>query len=284
MQIIIIDDGSKDKSCQVYEYYEKTDQRFTVLRHSINKGISAVRNEGISVAKGEYIVFVDADDIVSEFYIEKLYLACIQNDTALSVCGRYYVKDGKTDIQVEENADIYDYIRALKSLLLGTSPSLGSSPWGKIYRKDLFSEIEYPLDCVYEDTATTWKLFIKAKKIAVVPEPLYYYIKREQSITLSHSKQVRENQIKAAKSVQLAIQSTIPELTEEALRFYLDHTLEYLKCDSVPLLDCKDVQKEWKEGYKIYLKDPRLPLKTKIRVFINTYCPIRMLRWIYKII
>lgn len=177
---------------------------------------------------------------------------------------------------------VYNCIDALKLLLLGSSASMGSSPWGKIYKKELFNEVKYPVGMVYENTATTWKLFVAAKRIAVVPEALYCYKKREQSITLTNTKTIRENQVKAAKLVQKEIEGNFPELSELALRFYLDHTFEYLKCNQVLPKECITIQKEWRRGYKLYLRDNTLSIKTKIRVVINTFFPIQLLRFLYR--
>lgn len=278
-----MDDGSTDGSSNVYSQYSNSDTRFIVCKQK-NEGVARARNKGLELAHGEYIVFVDADDKVEETYVEELYLACLINGVSLSVCGRWYVKNGVIKQQIEKESIVYNCIDALKVLLLGVSASVGSSPWGKMYRKELFNEVKYPVGIVYEDTATTWKLFVVAQQIAVVPKALYYYEKREQSITLSNEKTVREDQINAAKSVQNEIDGLFPELSKYALRFYLDHTLEYLKCDKISPKEAMVIQKEWRRGYKLYLCDDTLSIKTKIRVLINTFFPVQLLRFLYKML
>lgn len=98
IELIIIDDGSTDNSIQKCMYYSKFDERVKVL-HQENKGVSAARNKGIDEANGDFICFVDGDDLIDKSMLEKLYDAISHSD--LSICGlRYY-----DEIKKNENSE-----------------------------------------------------------------------------------------------------------------------------------------------------------------------------------
>ena len=103
MEIVIVDDGSTDGRADIYLEYSDSDKRFFVMQKK-NEGVAVARNKGLELAHGEYIVFVDADDTVEKMYVEKLYLACIKNAVPLSVCGRWYEKNGVTEQQIEKES------------------------------------------------------------------------------------------------------------------------------------------------------------------------------------
>ena len=92
LEIILIDDGSKDKSGEICEEYGKKDNRIIVI-HQENGGVSSARNIGLEVAKGKYISFVDSDDYIEKTFIEELYKKIKENDAQISMCGLNKIDD-----------------------------------------------------------------------------------------------------------------------------------------------------------------------------------------------
>ena len=180
LQIILVDDGSTDNSGKICDEYAKKDSRIEVI-HKANGGLSDARNVGISKAKGRYIGFVDSDDYIKEDMYEVLLNLIIEYNADISICNLYDVIDGKEYIRNKENG-IQEYSRLdiLKEVLL--DKNIQSYAWNKLYKKELFDEIKYPIGKKYEDIGTTFYVFEKCDKIVVTSEPEYYYLKRSDSL------------------------------------------------------------------------------------------------------
>lgn len=101
IEIILIDDGSTDKSFEICKKYSNQDSRIRLI-HQNNRGSSATRNRGIKEATGKMITFIDSDDWINEKYIETLYYNMIYNKAQLSVCGYQRVAEEKKVVTKEE--------------------------------------------------------------------------------------------------------------------------------------------------------------------------------------
>ena len=180
LQIILVNDGSPDNCGKICDEYAKKDSRIEVI-HKINGGLSDARNVGINRANGRYIGFVDSDDYVKEDMYEKLINLIKEYDADVSICNLYDVIDGKEYIRNKENG-IQEYSRLdiLKEVLL--DKNIQNYAWNKLYKKELFDEIKYPIGKKYEDIGTTFYVFEKCNKIVVTSEPEYYYLKRSDSL------------------------------------------------------------------------------------------------------
>ena len=180
LQIILVDDGSPDNCGKICDEYAKKDSRIEVI-HKANGGLSDARNVGISKAKGRYIGFVDSDDYIKEDMYEILLNLIKKYDADVSICNLYDVIDGNECIRNKENG-IREYSRLdiLKEVLL--DKNIQSYAWNKLYEKELFDEIKYPIRKKYEDIGTTFYVFEKCNKIVVTSEPEYYYLKRSDSL------------------------------------------------------------------------------------------------------
>lgn len=180
LQIILVDDGSPDNCGKICDEYAKKDSRIEVI-HKINGGLSDARNVGINRANGRYIGFVDSDDYIKEDMYEKLINLIKEYNADVSICNLYDVIDGKEYVRNKDNG-IHEYSRIdiLKEILL--DKNIQSYAWNKLYKKELFDEIKYPIGKKYEDIGTTFYLFEKCNKIVVTSEPEYYYLKRSDSL------------------------------------------------------------------------------------------------------
>ena len=184
LQIILVDDGSPDNCGNICDDYARVDNRIEVI-HKANGGLSDARNVGLKAARGEYIGFVDSDDYVSNEMFENLYNTLISNDVDVSICNFYIVIDNKNIIKNADNGvKIYNKLEILKEILL--DKKIQSYAWNKLYKRELFKDIEYPVGKKYEDIGTTFYILEKCSKIAVSGSPEYYYITRGDSIVDSN--------------------------------------------------------------------------------------------------
>lgn len=185
LEIILIDDGSSDNSANICDQYEKKDSRVKVI-HKKNSGMSDARNTGMKIANGEYIGFVDSDDYIKQDMIENLYNLLKKNKADISICA-YELLDKNKKPSAKLNGKIYSFnnIDAIQELL--KSKLITSHCWNKLYKKQLWETIQFPIGRKFEDMAVMHLVFEKAKKIVYKNEIGYYYIKRSNSIMKSIS-------------------------------------------------------------------------------------------------
>lgn len=180
LEIILVDDGSTDNSGEICDDYEKADNRVLAL-HKTNGGLSDARNAGIKKSTGEYITFIDGDDYIDRDYIETLIDSIRKYDSDISIVG-HKIKYPKNIYEKRASkSEVFSPEDALREILYDREIDL--SAWGKLYKTSLFNGVRYPKGRLFEDSATTYLLFDKAKKISVAPKSKYNYIIRSTSIT-----------------------------------------------------------------------------------------------------
>ena len=170
--IILIDDKSPDQCGVICEEYKMNDPRINVIHHKENLGLSAARNSGIDWAMNnsdsQWITFVDSDDWVTPIYLEALYEAV--QGYGISVC-RYIKTDGST-ISSEITYTVL-YKNTVESF---QRPSeITSVAGGKLYLKDLFIVVRYPIGKLHEDEFVTYRLLFQFEIIPFIPQQLYNY-------------------------------------------------------------------------------------------------------------
>ena len=181
-ELILIDDGSTDGSAVICDEYTKEDERVKVI-HQQNLGASFARKRGIDVAKGEYLTFLDSDDIVEEDYLERLYNAMKQYGTKIAACDQIKHQEG-TDVIVDKSGEVMlldnqaIHNRFFKYQFWGFG--------GEIYHRSVFDDIYFPQYTINEDYVVMAQLFDRYKQMAYVPMGLYHYMTHGES--LSHQK------------------------------------------------------------------------------------------------
>ncbi len=181
-ELILIDDGSKDKSGYICDEYAKLDTRIKVI-HKENEGLSSARNIGLKNAEGEYIGFVDSDDWIHENMYYDLINTAINEKSDIVQCKYIKVFDKDTNINLLGTYKIknYKHIDCLYNLYDENYPETVVC-WNKIYKRELFNDIEFPLKKIHEDEFTTHKVLYKAKKFTMLENQYYFYRQRDGSI------------------------------------------------------------------------------------------------------
>lgn len=187
-ELILINDGSPDNCGRICDEYARKDSRVSVI-HKENGGQASARNVGIDMAKGEYIGFVDSDDWIEPDMYELLYNLCTENDCDISnICSIIYFKD-----RIQKNGShplvIHSRSEAMKAMLMGEL--YDEVVWTKLIKRTLLEDIRFPIGIVYEDTAFTYKVIHKSKKVCSIGAPKYHYIKREESTMDRAKKNIR---------------------------------------------------------------------------------------------
>lgn len=179
LEIIVVNDGTKDNSQSIIDYYVKQYPNKVISLIKENGGLGDARNYGIPYAKGEYIGFVDSDDVVHLEMYEKMFNKAKLEDSDLVLCDLEYFYETSSEKMVKEGLVQIENMDVNKTVFL--SPLFA---WNKLYRKSLFieSELKYPIGLWYEDIPVTVPFFTLAKKISYVHETLIYYRQRSTSI------------------------------------------------------------------------------------------------------
>lgn len=212
LEIILVDDGSTDESGEMCDQYAAGDYRITVI-HKSNGGLSDARNAGIEIASGEFIVFIDSDDYVSENYIYDMAMQIAgQTDMVISMMIKFY---DEIVFREDKNTPVtFSSEEALADMLYRKNIPIYA--WAKLYRRTLFEHIRFPKGQLYEDLAIMHLLMHKAKQIVYVEKYNYFYRQRKGSIihsSFSHNKMI---QIDHCGSLVAFIEEKYPAIAKAA--------------------------------------------------------------------
>lgn len=213
IEIVLVDDGSPDRCGYICDEYANKDNRITVI-HKNNGGLSDARNSGLQIIKGEYVTFIDSDDFIMPNHIDVLYDLILKYHVDLSISNfvHYYAAKGKeipTHSSLEEGA--LTSLQAIETMFY--QDKFETSAWGKLYKTQLFgNDIEYPKGLLYEDLPTTYRLILKAGKIAYTKQQTYYYVLRKDSIQYSTFNSKKLDIIKIADIMEEDIANNYPAL------------------------------------------------------------------------
>ena len=174
-ELILVDDGSTDLSGNICDQYAQKDSRIRVI-HMKNKGAAAARNRGLDAAVGNYIIFVDSDDYVEQDMFLKLYETIRSGVYDLVVCGFMNVyEDSEKNFGVSlsektiTGKDVFIHFKNSKNYGMWTVV------WNKIYSAELLKQIRFPEGKFFEDEFFSDQLYLRCKKIHVIPDVLYNY-------------------------------------------------------------------------------------------------------------
>lgn len=191
IEIVVIDDGSTDSSGEICDRLAKEDSRIAVY-HKSNGGVSAARNDGVEKSSGDYIAFVDSDDIIAPTYLEYLYRLLTDNDADISCCGLKQIGDHDLSSlgQCENAVTVCSGKEACKTMLSGViGKDLQLSSAGvKLYKRRIVEQYKYPQGRKFEDTATTCKYLYACKTVAISNAALYGYFQNPNGIIQTNIK------------------------------------------------------------------------------------------------
>ena len=190
-EIICIDDGSSDSSSHKIKQFQMKYSNIKLI-HQANRGVSSARNQGLLAASGEYIWFIDGDDVIAPYCLKKLYEIIKEQKLSL-ICFPY--------VTVPETFT-FDCIKQTMNNQSNESRFMGNyiaSVWQKIFKRSIIDEFFDENLCYGEDDEFVFPLVLKNMPVIEYPELLYYYRQRKQSITHVNTQAV--NQLKLANTL-----------------------------------------------------------------------------------
>lgn len=218
LEIILVDDGATDSSSRICDEYAEKDCRIKVL-HKENGGVSSARNAGLKICAGEYLMFVDADDYISEDAVQVLYER-MRSDGSDMIVGKH------TDVYEDGTTNgafcswMKDAVLSNKEVFakLGERNYIAVVSWGKMYRRTIFDGILYPALTCGEDLWNYPLIVDNCKTISVVDQTLYFYFQRSNSILHEKSEQSKRDDLNAV--LHLVQFLWLRNFEKSALRWY----------------------------------------------------------------
>lgn len=195
LEIILVNDGSSDDSGHICDLYAERDSRIHVI-HKQNGGVSSARNTALEVYSGEYLMFVDSDDYISESAVEELYKRILSDGSDMAV-GKH--------VDIDEDGNINDsFCNWMKDAVLskeeifnqlGEKSHVTEVLWAKIYKRTIFEGILFPALKCGEDLWAYPLILDRCKKISIVDQVIYFYFQRSNSIVHAKSEQTKLDDI-----------------------------------------------------------------------------------------
>lgn len=214
LEIILVNDGSTDSSGIICEKYATNDKR-VIIKHIKNSGSSVARNEGLDIATGEYIAFVDSDDYINTDMFSQMVEALEEyNLDFVEITPNHLLNKNLIDKKLY----IEDRVTAINRILKTTAFSV----WRRLYRKDLVSEMRFIPGIIHQDVFFTMDVLNKIEKSGFINNTLYYYNKDNYSVIRSkYSKQKLETGIRATEYIVKSLKDY--SKTKKAVDNYLTH-------------------------------------------------------------
>lgn len=278
LEIIMIDDGSTDRTPEIAKQYVNQQIKYYFKK---NGGISSARNLGVQMSTGDYITFVDVDDIVNSNYCETIFKMLDTYSPNVLLFGyRKIYSDKRISYVLKKNTGLLTKKEVVD--LIASNEAVGNYLWNKVFVAKLLKKHQFPIGREFEDLAITLKLIMDAQTYVYCNQCLYDYIQREDSImhslnaeSINDAFEFRYNQYAFLRDYDNEIaQKSEKKMLENAIQFLLNcsskkYKENYIKAkkivNSISGDDLTGVDKI-KLGVVKYSK-----FMTKIAVYINKY-------------
>lgn len=189
LEVILVDDGSPDNCGKICDEFATKDKRVKVI-HKENGGLSSARNAGLDIATGDYISFVDSDDYLEPTMYSELYKSIQQNGSDISVCCFKYVYENgdeyKTNVKPFNAVEVLSSQQTLERISTIDDYYVNFiTAVNKVYKRELFDGLRFEIGRIHEDEFMAHHIYLRAKKISLLPSQLYNYVQRTNSIVNS---------------------------------------------------------------------------------------------------
>lgn len=253
-EVILIDDGSSDCSGMICDEYEKLDERIHVI-HQKNQGQSVARNRGVDIARGEWIHFVDSDDLIHPQMLEILYRAVIESNVKYCACNR--IKFHSPEIVTYEKLDFSCKVIMVDEEItekLRKNNAFYWTPYASLVHSTIIKNNKFERNRIFEDNAVCFKWIHESNTIAVIDYPMYFY-RDNPNGTMNQKFSVKKLDYLWALSEQMT--------------YYKNHNLT--KMLNVTFADYVDATIQMCNEIELYLNNSRL----KNRILKDSICKCR---------
>ena len=227
-ELILVDDGSKDRSGQICDEYAEMDERVKVI-HQENGGLSDARNHGMDRAAGNYFMFVDSDDYIAPTMVECLYQSILKENADIAACNfLYFFEDDRNqNFSTKIPSEVLPGAEIFYNRKNDRSYGFWTVAWNKLYKSETFRKLRFRVGKYHEDEFWANDIYQMDIKMVTIPECLYYYRQRNNSIMKKPSIQKNFDILEA---LQERIDIYLMDETHAAQAYrVLIYSLEYLE-------------------------------------------------------
>lgn len=274
LEIIIIDDNSKDRTYDICKKIQKKDTRIKLMKNSENKGVSTTRNKGISISTGEYITFVDADDYIEKNMYEKLINKLEEEDVDIAMCN-FFSEEKNRDIRdnIKNKDMIFSDNEMLKYIFL--SDYFCGFAWNKIYKSDIIKNNKLNFNdniFICEDLLFNCQYISKIKRGFYTTNKMYHYVQRNNSSYNNTYSERWETVIQAYEKMKLYIKEEGLKNFQYSYLYSLLNLKEKLYIEKHKKKEMLyDINRKIKVNIVGIKKNKDLSLKLKIKIYIKLY-------------
>lgn len=270
LEIILINDGSTDATADICTSAAHKDSRIRYV-YQENAGVSSARNHALSMAVGEYIAFLDADDSIDSDYLERLLHACINAEIA--VCDVVVeTREGKRITKFSAGDRTMTGVDAMNLLL--ERKKINSGPCGKLFRREVVEDLCFPELKTYEDILFVRDAFSRVHKVTSVSETAYHYYDNAGSAMHQLQRAPSFDVITATSDLLQYIVSHV-ELEPECLYVTVSHLYQYVLGADKTSPEGREFAKKVRSLYRKYcrsiLKSRAFPWKEKVLYILFSY-------------
>lgn len=226
-ELILVDDGSKDRSGQICDEYALTDQRVKVI-HKENGGAANTRNAGLNQAVGEYIMFIDSDDYAAPDMLECLYKAISDQNADIIACNYHYIFENnrQKNFSTQIASEVLSGTEIFYNKKNERNYGFWTVVWNKLYKKEIFEKIRFRCGKYFEDEFFANEIYQMDIKVVTIPECLYYYRQHDDS-TMRQKNIVRYFDLIEAFQERIDIYLNEDKYSAQAYKVLI-YSLEYL--------------------------------------------------------
>ena len=279
LQILLIDDGSTDQSGMICDAFAAKDSRIKVI-HAENRGCSAARNIGISMAEGEWTSFVDGDDVVHHELFSRLLETAERSGADLCRCGYVHIRSKESEeafltglASGDGRIEIVYSPEYLQQIVNGIkSPEV----WRSIFRTEAVKKCEFDIGYISEDYLYQVLIAPYIRKVAYIPDLLYGYRKRPGSATMTDTLAQSKRSMSAFELRNRYIESLFPDLTGMSRAGLMAVMIDwYIKAEDWDTESRKEFQaftNEIRRRNRLTVKDlvdKRIPARRRCIVFLS---------------
>lgn len=256
IEIILINDGSTDKSPEICDYHASLDNRITVI-HKKNGGVATARNDGLKIAQGKYVGFVDSDDYISENMYEEMYKSALAHDAdivesgieRITLSGHILASNYKNKVLTENKNCFREYCEG----------NIDQSSCTKIFKRELLENIDFGTFRHNEDHYFNTQVFLRCKTLVIKSENFYKYIYHPTSAVRKPFSRSREDAVAANKLMYKICHQVYPEYSFFFARHVARSSLNcYLGFDKSDFTDKKEMKEKYWNDFVLFFRKSKI--------------------------
>lgn len=282
LEIILVDDGSPDNCGAICDEYAAKDGRIKVI-HKENGGLSDARNAGMAVSTGEYLSFVDSDDLLPPNALQIMVDIVLKENAELVIGGHArFEEEPAAETIVSGTVRLMSSEEAMADMLKN-----GCASWARLYRREIHTDILFPKGEINEDEAIVLRILEKCSRIAITDTVVYHYRCRPESITTTNFSVKKLIWAKHCKNNMQLVQSRHPSLSTLATDRYRGSLLYFLS--EIALSDDdytpqkQDLLSQLRQNSALFWKTPFSYGRDRIRMVALLYLPFGLFRWFIRL-